>query len=148
MNTQQSYHQNLSDLKFCHVIKSRNDLKISRIDYLKDIQRGQLTIFLESNLLCDREVNALMQGNTLIIEAPRSLEYEKPFKTHLIDKESLLDYEKGMLAIGFSEVDLNPGFKYTILSCQMINPGLLKVILSFYPVRKNSRIQLINKGGM
>ncbi len=138
MNIQQSYHHNPFDSKFCHVIKSRNDLEISRIDYLKDTKRNQLAIFLESNLLFDREVNALLQGNNLIIEAPRSLEYEKPFKTHLIDKESLSDYEKGILAIGFSEVQLSRGFRYTILSCQMITPGLLKVILSFHPVRKNS----------
>ncbi len=143
MNIQQSYHQNQLDSKFCHVIKSRNELEISRIDYLKDTQRGQLAIFLESNLFYDREVFALMQGNILVIEAPRSLEYEKPFKMHLIDKESLSDYEKGVLSIGFSEVHLNRSFKYTILSCQMINPGLLKVILSFHPVRNNSN-NLIN----
>lgn len=139
MNIHQSYYHSPLDSKFCHVIKSRNDLKISRIDYLKDTQRGQLVIFLESDLLYDREVNALLQENNLIIEAPRSLEYEKPFKTHLIDKESLSDYEKGVLAIGFSEVHLNRGFRYTIFSCQMINPGLLKVILSFHPVIKNSK---------
>jgi hypothetical protein len=93
---------------------------------------------MESNLLYDREVNALLQGNNLIIEAPRSLEYEKPFRTHLVDKESLSDYEKEILEIGFSEVCLNPGFRYAILSCRMINPGLLKVILSIHPGRKNS----------
>ena len=139
MNIQQSYHHNPLDLNFCHVIKSHNDLEIGRIDYLKDTQRDQLVIFMESNLLYDREVNALLQGNNLIIEAPRSLEYEKPFKTHLVDKESLSDYEKGVLEIGFSEVRLNPGFRYAILSCRMINPGLLKVILSIHPGRKNSR---------
>jgi hypothetical protein len=67
------------------------------------------------------------------------MEYEKPFKMHLIDKESLSDYEGGVLTIGFSELHLNQSFRYTLLSCQMINPGLLKVILSFYPVRKNTR---------
>ena len=139
MNIHQSYHHGPLGSKFCHIIKSRNDLKISRIDYLKDSQGGKLVIFLESNLLYDREVIALLQENKLIIEAPRSLEYEKPFKTHLIDKESLSDYEKGVLAIGFSEVHLDRGFKYRISSCQMINPGLLKVILSFHPARKNSR---------
>jgi hypothetical protein len=138
MNIQQSYHHNPLDLNFCHVIKSHNDLEIGRIDYLKDTQRGQLVIFMESNLLYDREVNALLQGNNLIIEAPRSLEYEKPFRTHLVDKESLSDYEKEILEIGFSEVCLNPGFRYAILSCRMINPGLLKVILSIHPGRKNS----------
>ena len=137
MNTHQLYHRGIFDSKFCHIIKSRNDLKISRIDFLKDIQRGRLVIFLESDYLINQEVNALMQGNNLIIEAPRFLDYEKPFKTHLIDKEILSDYEKEVLKIGFSEVQLNRDFRYTILTCQMINPGLLKVILSFHIQNKN-----------
>ena len=131
MNIQQSYHHNPFDLKFCQIIKSRNDLEISRIDYLKDTQRNQLVIFLESDLLFEHELNAFMQGNNLIIEAPRSLEYEKPCKTHLIDKESLSDTEKGGLEIGFTEVHLKPGCSYGILSYKMIQPGLVKVILSF-----------------
>jgi len=131
MNIQQSYHHHPFDLKFCHVIKSRNDLEISRIDYLKDTQKGQLVIFLESNLLQNLEVNAILQGNNLIIEAVRSLEYEKPLRTHLIGNETLSEYEKGGSDIGFTEVQLKPGFSYGILSYKMIHPGLLKVILSF-----------------
>ncbi len=138
MNIHQSYHHIPFDSKFCHVIKSRNELEISRIDYLKDTQRGQLVIFLESTLLFEQEVNALVQGNNLIIEALRSLEFGKPFRTHLVDNQLLPDQEKGVLTIGFSEVQLMQGFRYTVLSCQMINPGLLKVILSFYQLRKNS----------
>lgn len=136
MNIQQSYHHNPFDLKFCQIIKSRNDLEINRIDYLKDTQRNQLVIFLESDLLFEHELNAFMQGNNLIIEALRSLEYEKPYKTHLIDKESLSDAEKGGLEIGFTEVHLMPGFSYGILSYKMIQPGLVKVILSFKQHRK------------
>ena len=94
MNIQQSYHHNPVDSKFCHVIKSRNELEISRIDYLRDTQRGQLVIFMESTLLVEQEVNALVQGNNLIIEATRSLEFEKPFRTHLIDNQLLSNQEK------------------------------------------------------
>ena len=109
------------------------------IDYLKDIKKNQLVIFLESDLLFDLEaVNTLIQGNNLIIEAPRSMEYKPPFRVHLIDREYLLQQEKGVTEIGFSEVRLKPGFSYTVLSCQMINPGLLKVILSFHQIRKKS----------
>jgi len=127
-----SYHRNIFESKLCQVIKSRNDLEIERIDYLKDTQKGQLVIFLESNLLFDPEINASMQGNNLIIEAYRSMNYQKPFKTHLIDEKTLLEQENGGLEIGFTEVQLNKDFRYTILSCQMINPGMLKVILSFH----------------
>lgn len=139
MNIQQTYHHRSFDSKFCHVIKSRNNLEISRIDYLKDLKKNQLVIFLESDLLYDlKAVNILIQGNNLIIEAPRSMEYQQPLRVHLIDKEYLLQQEKGILEIGFSEVRLKPGFSYTLLSCQIINPGLLKVILSFHQIRKNS----------
>jgi len=139
MNIQQSYHRSPFDPKICHVVKSRNDLDITRIDYIKDAKKSQLVIFLESDLLQDLEaVDTLIQENNLIIEAPRSMEYEKPIRAHLIDIESLLRQEKGIVGIGFSEVKLKPGFRYTVLSCQMINPGLLKVILSFHQIRKKS----------
>ena len=102
-----------------------------------DTQKGQLVIFLESTLFFEQEVNALVKGSNLIIEALRSMEYEKPLKTHLIDKQYLLEMGKGILTIGFSEVQLKQGYRYTVLSCQMINPGLFKVILSFHQDRKN-----------
>jgi hypothetical protein len=137
MNIHPSYHRNLFDSKICQVIKSRNDLMIKRIDYLKDTRKGRLVIFLESDLLFEPEINASIRGNNLIIEASRSLNYEKPIKTHLIDREILLEQEIGGLAIGFSEVKLDHGFRYSILSCQMINAGLLKVVLSIHS-QKNS----------
>ena len=49
MNIQSSYRPGPFDSKFCHVIKSRNDLGIDRIDYIKDSQRGRLVIFLENH---------------------------------------------------------------------------------------------------
>jgi len=139
MNTHTSYETKFFDSKFCHVIKSRNNLAIDRIDYIKDSQRDRLVIFLESEYLIDREVNAIIQDNNLIIEAPRSLDFDKPFKTHLMDKETLSETDRGLLDIGFSEVQLNRGYKYSVISCQMINPRLLKVILNFHPVRKNQK---------
>jgi hypothetical protein len=79
----------------------------------------------------DHEVNAFLQGLNLVIEAPRQLEYEKPFRMHLIGADTLTDYEKGGNEIGFSEVQLNQGFSYSILSYRMVTPGLLKIILNF-----------------
>ncbi|KPL16204.1 MAG: hypothetical protein AMS26_05470 [Bacteroides sp. SM23_62] len=137
MNIHPPYHQSHNDAEFCQVIKSRNDLQINRIDSIKDTQRGRLVIYLESDLLSGHEVNAFMQGMNLVIEAPRLLEYEKPLRTRLIGDETLSDYEKGGDEIGFSEVQLNQGFSYSILSCQMITPGLLKIILNFKQHKKN-----------
>ncbi len=131
MNIHPPYHQSHNDSKCCQVIQTRNDLQIDRIDSFKDIQRRRLVIYLESNLLSECEVNAFMQGKNLVIEAPRRLEYDKPFRTHLIGGETLSDFGKGEDEIVFSEVQLYDGFSYSLLSYQMITPGLLKITLGF-----------------
>ncbi len=92
-----------------------------------------MVIFLESSLFQDRGVYALIQGNNLIIEASRSLDYTKPVRTHLIEEKTFTDSENDGLEIAFSEIQLSPGYRYSIISYQIINPGLLKVILDFRP---------------
>jgi hypothetical protein len=141
MNIQQSYHKGLFDSRLCQLIKSRNQLGIDRIDYIKDTERNRLVIFLESDLLFTREVNVFMNEKKLIIEAPVPVDYEKPFKTHLIPRDELSGYDNEDLDIGFSEVQLDQGYTYDMFSSQMINPGLLKVILSYHSARnKNKQI--------
>jgi hypothetical protein len=104
MNTYQSYLQGNFDPRPCQLVKSRNQLGIDRIDYIKDTEKNRLVIFLESNLQLAQEVNAFMKEKTLIIEATLLQDYEKPFKTHLIGQEDLSGYESEGLEIGFSEV--------------------------------------------
>ena len=131
-----SYYRNKFDSHFRHVKKSRNDLNIGRVEYIRDYQREQLVMLIECDLRFNTEVNAFIQEGKLIIESFHSTEYIKPFKTHLIKKETLADYEKGEAEVEFSEVHLNNGFKYSMLSCQMIKDGLIKVILSFQRISK------------
>ena len=131
-----SYYRNKFDSHFRHVKKSRNDLNIGRVEYIRDYQREQLVILIECDLRFNTEVNAFIQEDKLIIESFHSTEYIKPFKTHLIKKETLADYEKGEAGVEFSEVQLNLGFKYSMLSCQMIKDGLINVILSFQRIYK------------
>ncbi len=59
-------------------------------------------------------------------EAPFSLVYQKPFRTHLIEKKILSDHEKGSLDIGFTKVQLNKSFSYHILSCTVVHTRLLR----------------------
>ena len=143
MNIHQSYHRGLPDSKFCHVKKTQNDLQIDRIEFFLDKQRELLVLFLESNLPLELEVKTFINGNNLIIEAPLSLDYNKPFRTHLIEKEILSDYERGSLNIGFSEIQLNQSFSYNILSSIVVNPRLLKVVLNYQPIKNNMK-NLIN----
>jgi len=131
-----SYYQNKFDSHFRHEKKSRNDLNIGRVEFIRNYQREQLVILIECDLRLNTEVNAFIQEDKLIIESFHSTEYSKPFKTHLMKKETLADYEKGEAEVEFSEVQLNLGFKYSMLSCQMIKDGLIKVILSFHRTYK------------
>jgi len=142
MNIKPSYYRGLHDSNFCHLLKIRNELKISRIENIKDYPRNQLVMLLECDLQLTSEVKAFLQGENLIIEALRSTEFRKPLRTHLIKKETLSNYEKGGLEVGFSEIQLNQRFRYTILSCQRIKGNLIKVILSFQ--RKNKQNEKYN----
>jgi len=116
------------------VISSQNELQINRIEYLYETQRGRLVLLLESDLPLDQEVNAFIKGDYLIIEASRTLGYEKPFRTHLIEKEGFSNNEQESLKIGFSELKLSHGSNYYISSCQRVNPRLIKVILNAQPL--------------
>jgi len=134
MNTQPSNYRNRYVSNPCHVIKSQNELQINRIEYLYETQRGRLVLLLESDLPLDQGPNAFIKGDHLIIEATRTLGYEKPFRSHLIDIEGPSFGEQESLKIGFSELKLSRSTKYHIYSCQLINPRLIKVILSVEPV--------------
>jgi hypothetical protein len=144
MNLITTYHSGHLDSKFCQVVKSRNDLKIKRVDYIKDPQRSRLILYLESDLLSGQEVNAFMQGMNLVIEAPYLLEYEGPVRRHLVEYAKISDYDKDIYEIGFSEVQLDKGFSYILISCRMISPGLLKVVLSLKKLKNKSDNTLID----
>ena len=136
MHFQTTYSGNRTDSNFCHVVKSRNELQIKRIEYLNGKYKDQWILLLESDLPLDQDVSAFIEEDTLIIEASHSVEYEKPFRSHLFESDRLSENERGGLEIMFSELKLNHGFKYDIVSYQVINSRLIKIILSFQPVKE------------
>jgi hypothetical protein len=144
MNIQPSYHRGQPDTDFCQIVKSRNELQLNRIDYIKNTQQNQVVIYLERDLLSGQEVNAFMQYMNLVIEAPRLLEYERPVRRHLIEDKTLSDDETEIYQIGFSEVALNRDFSYNIVACRIISPGLLKINLSFKRRKNNLKNNVIN----
>jgi hypothetical protein len=118
------------------VIKSRNELQIKRIEYLNGKYKDQWILLLESDLPLDQDVKAFIEEDTLIIEASHSLEFDKPFRSHLFESDRLSENERGGIEIVFSELQLNHGFEYDIVSYQVINSRLIKIILSFQPVKE------------
>jgi hypothetical protein len=138
MNLITSYHKGQLDTEFCQVIRSKNELEIKRTDYIQDTQRNRLILYLESDLLSGQEVNVFIQGMKLVVEAPRLLEYERPIRKHLIEYATLSDYDKDIYQIGFSELQLEKGYSYVLVSSRLISPGLLKVVLSYKRLKDNS----------
>lgn len=111
--------------------KSGNPLEIGQINYIWDLNRGQLILIIESKQMFFREIKPLLKGTSLILESPLISSYDKPFRTHLIDREVRDEFEKGIMDIGFSEIRLKPQYQYSVVSWQVVDPHLLKVILGF-----------------
>ena len=57
------------------------------------------------------------------------------------------DARSEIYQVGFSELQLEKGFSYVLVSSRMISPGLLKIVLSYKRIKDNSDNTLIDKGG-
>jgi hypothetical protein len=110
---------------------SENALGIGNLRYFWDQQKKQLDLLMDTHYLINHEIRAYLKGHRLILEAPLNLSYNKPFRTHLIGKENSHEIEEGLTLIGFSEVNLKYGYNYQLISCQAIEPKLIKVVLKF-----------------
>lgn len=136
MNNIMSRSRDLLGTRFGNALKLRNDLKFERIEYLRDTAHKNLIVLIESDMGLTQDVNISVHGNKLTVEAIQDLSYDRPYRTHLIQKELLDEFENGGLEIGFSEVMLDSGYNYDLLTYQVIGPGLLKVILSYSKILK------------
>jgi hypothetical protein len=137
MYTNQISYRQYSEPLGCRIIKTHNQLGISRIDRITDKHRNNLILLLESNQFLGEDFNALLKDGNLILEASLDPEYEKPIRTHLVEREILYDQDSMDPTIGFTEIKLNPVFQYSVLSCQVMNPGLIKIVLSYKSMHKN-----------
>ncbi len=137
-------HQHFPGSSVYKLKRSNNHLGIEKINCIKDNHRHQLILVIEGDQLTSSEVYAFLKGNNLFLEAPIGLDfYTKPVRTHLIGEENLDEFMDDNLDIGFSEINLDPNYHYTVLSSKALNPGLFKVILNYRPIQANSN-DLIN----
>jgi len=112
-------------------LQSENSLGIGNLSFIRDQKKQQLVLMMNTNQVINDEIRACLKGNRLLLEAPLISSYNKPFRTHLIGKENSDEFEEGLTLIGFSEVKLKYGYRYRLLSCQAIEPNLIKVVLGF-----------------
>jgi len=119
------------------ISKSSNPLGIGNTHFIWNREKHQLILIMETSQLVSRDINAILKGNRLILEAPLISSYSKPFRTHLIDKLNSDEIDDGLMLIGFTEVTLKSGYKYQLISCQVIDSRLIKVTLGFRPWGRN-----------
>ena len=122
------------------ISKSSNSLGIGNTNFIWDRKKHQLVLIIETSQMVSSDINAILKGNRLILEAPLISSYNKPFRTHLIDKENCDEIEEGLTIIGFTEVRMKSGYKYQLISCQVIDSRLIKVILGFKFWGRNNSI--------
>jgi hypothetical protein len=131
MNRNHQIYRRSSESLFYQFSISRNPLRVGIVNFIWDHHRRQLILIMESEQSFSREVTPLLKDNTLILEAPLVPTYEKPVRSHLIGRQAQDDLENGTADIGFSEIKLKPGYQYTIISSEVMDSRLFKVILGY-----------------
>jgi hypothetical protein len=129
MYINQLVHQHMPEHLTGQTHKSGNNLGIRKIDRIYDKGKNQLILMVSTRELLDRDVSAFLKGSRLILEAPIQLDYNKPYRTNFQNGKPPRDYDRDMSLIGFSEIALKPGYHYSVISCQLSNPTLVKIIL-------------------
>jgi hypothetical protein len=131
MHRNHAIYQSSSEKLRHQFSKSENALGIGNLRYFWDQNKKQLDLLMDTHYLINNEIRAYLKGRRLILEAPLISSYTKPFRTHLIGKENSDELEEGLTLLGFSEVKLKYGYNYQLISCQVIEPKLIKVVLGF-----------------
>ncbi len=118
------------------VSRSAKPLSITKTDCLWDKLQRKLMLVIASDQLFSQESKVLLKDQRLLVESPVVSAVEKPFRTHLIDREIREGFEKGFLEIGVAKITLKSGYHYTLQSFQLINSSLIKVSLSYQVAAK------------
>ncbi len=79
-----------------------------------DLIRSQMTLLIETNQRLMNEIDARVKDNVLILGQ---------------GIQSSLENE--ISVVGASEVELKPGYQYSILSCRLVKPRQIQVIFEF-----------------
>lgn len=112
-------------------LQKENSLGIGNLTFIWDLDKNQLVLIMDTSEMISSDVKAFLKGSSLVLEAPLNTPYNKPFRTHLLGQEFRDDYAEGFTLIAFSEVKLKYGYKYHLISCQAIDPKMIKVVLGF-----------------
>ena len=121
-----------------HFSTTKDSLGVVHTDSIWVSERKHLVIMVETSQMITDEIEVLLKDNRMTIETPLVSSYDKPFRMHKVGQESRIDIEDGLTVIGFSTIGLKPGYKYTHISSKAIDSNLIKVILEYKPLVRNS----------
>lgn len=130
MHLQNRISQNIPGQQFLGKDRERNYFELDNVEFIKDKRNDFLVVLVESEVLAGNEIYVFITGNTLSIEAPRAIQVDLPFRTHLMGREDLNSFESGAADIVFSEIKLPKKSAYRIFSYDLIKPGMLKIVLN------------------
>jgi hypothetical protein len=130
MYQQEVNNNRIPDIRQYYILRNRNHLGINRLTFIRDKFKDQLMILAESEQMISKEVYVFLKENILVIEAPLKVDLERPYRTHLIGKKNLDEFNREDPDINFTEVRLSKKYYYNIKSFEIIKPGLLRILLS------------------
>ena len=112
-----------------YINHTHNNLGIKNIERIFNKPSSRLILMINTREKLDDEVNAFIRKDKLILESVIEMELNRPYRMHHTGRD-LHDDEMDISIIGFSEIDLKPGYRYQVQSCKLVNPNLVKVVLS------------------
>ncbi len=100
-----------------------NSLGIMHTESYWDKNRKQIVYIIKTSQMVAKKIDVNLKDNMVTLEAPLVSANDKTYGTG----------EEGLTVTGFSEFRLKPGYLYTLVSSQVINPNLIRVVLGFKP---------------
>jgi hypothetical protein len=109
--------------------RDRNRLGIKNVDRIYDRRINQLTLLVNTREMLDGDVNASLHGDLLIMEAPIHFDYSKSFLNGFRINDMDTGSEIDIQVTGIAEMKLKHGYRYKLVSCRLVHPRLVKIIL-------------------
>jgi hypothetical protein len=114
-------------------LSSGNSLGIMHTESYWDKNRKQIVYIIKTSQMVAKKIDVNLKDDMVTLEAPLVSSFDKVSRTEKVGKKMGSDEEEGLTVTGFSEFRLKPGYQYTLLSSQVINPNLIRVVLGFKP---------------
>ncbi len=131
MNINHFSYDTSSGKMAAHFSTTKESLGVVHTDSIWISLKRHLVLIVETNQMITGEIEVLLNDDTMTIEAPLLSSNDKPFGMHKGVQESRTDVEDGLTAIGLSAIRLKPGYEYTHISSEVIDSNLIKVILEY-----------------